>query len=80
MPVDPIIVAVLVGGVHDQEVPVLLRVDEQVVDDSALFVAEDGVLGSAGCQLGDIASDHGLYKGLRIFPPDSQLAHVGEVE
>ena len=74
----PLEVAILVAGIHDQEVaPVRLGIDKDIVDDAALLVAEQGVLDPAGLQTGEVTSHYTLGEALI---DDAQFAHMRKVE
>jgi len=75
---DPLEVAILVAGIdHHQVACVRHRIDEDVIDDAALLVAEQGVLDSTGLEPIQVTRDDTLSHAV---VNDSQLTHVGEIE
>ena len=70
-----------VGGVHHQQIAVLLKeVQIGVVHRAAVVVGNDAVLGHVQIQGADVAGQHMLQKRLAFRPGDLQPAHVGHVE
>ena len=70
-----------VGGVHHQQIAVLLeQVQVRVVHRAAVGVGDDAVLGHVQVQRADVAGQHMLQKRLALRPLDQQAAHVGHVE
>ena len=75
---DPLEVAILVAGIdHQQIAAVGHRVDQDIIDDAALLVAEEGVLDPSGLEPAQVASEDALGQA-----PigDAQLTHVREIE
>ena len=70
-----------VGGVHHQQIAVLLeQVQVCVIHRAAVGVGDDAVLGHVQVQRADVAGQHMLQKRLALRPLDQQAAHVGHVE
>ena len=70
-----------VGGVHHQQIAVLLEeVQIGIVHRAAVVVGNDAVLGHVQIQCADVAGQHMLQKRLALRPGDAQAAHVGHVE
>ena len=69
------------GGIDQKQVVVLLEpVAEQVVDDSAPLVEQQGVLALAVSKLGDVVCEQPVEPRLRLRAGDKNLAHVGDVK
>src|SRR5256714_9514239 len=78
MRLDPAEVAILVAGIHHQEITtVRYGVDEDIIDDATLLVAEQRVLNPAGVEAAEVAADDALGE---ILVPDAKFSHVGKVE
>src|SRR2546423_8125420 len=78
MRLDPAEVAILVAGIHHQEITtVRYGVDEDIIDDATLLVAEQRVLNSPDVEAGEGAADDALGE---ILVPDAKFSHVGKVE
>ena len=78
---DPFVVGVRVRCVDDQEVAAALEaVDDQVVDDAALLVREQRVLGLTDLEPVDVVREHGLEQIACVGAFDLDLAHVRDVE
>ena len=60
--------------------PSSTAVDDQVVDDSADIVGQQGVLGLSGLDSVQVVRQEPLQRPVRIVPRQLQLAHVGHVE
>ena len=70
-----------VGGVHHQQIAVLLKeIQVRVVHRAAVFVGDDAVLCHVQIQCADVAGQHVLQKRLALRTGDAQAAHVGHVE
>ncbi len=70
-----------VGGVGDDHVLLLGQpVDDQVVEDAAVGLADHGVAGAAGLDPADVADQCVIEEGGGPRPRDGDLPHVGEVE
>ena len=70
-----------VGGIHHQQVVVLLEhVEVGVIHGAAVLVGDDTVLGQAHIQRRNVAGQHMLQKFLALGPLDEQAAHVGHIE
>ena len=55
-------------------------VDEQVIDDPALFIGEAGVLDITDLELGGIVAGDILDETERIWPLNPEFSHVRDVE
>ena len=73
-----------IAGVHDHRVGRVAigdaAVDEHVVENSAVFVADEAVANLIGLQIGDAASDDRVEKLGHIAPSELQPAHVADIE
>ncbi len=77
----PFVVGVAVRCVDDQEVAAALEaVDDQVVDDAALLVREQRVLGVTDLEPVEVVREHGLEQLACVGAFDLDLAHVRDVE
>ena len=75
---DPVEVAILVGGVHHQQVAAVgYRIDQDIIDDAAVGIAQQRVLDPAGGKRSEVAREDALGQALIV---DAQLAHVREIE
>ena len=78
---DPLEVALPVRGVDDQEVAAGLDpIDDQVVDDAARLVRQQGVLRPADLDLVDVVREQRLEQFPGGRPLDVELPHVRHVE
>ena len=69
------------GGVHHHEEGFRFHaVQDQIVDDSSLFVKHDGVLALADVQLVDVVGEHGVQPCRRVRAGYRELAHMGDVK
>ena len=73
-------IALLAGGVDDQDQMAATRGHHEVVKDAALVVGEQRVAHLADRQLADVGRDQGLEGGRRVVATQDRLAHVGNVE
>ena len=74
-------VLVGVGGVHHQQVVILLKhIEVGIVHGAAVFIGDDAVLGQAHIQCRHIAGQHMLQICLAVRTFDEQTAHVGHIE
>ena len=81
MSIQPHKVFVRARGIHDEE-KLLLRdpINDQIIDDSAVFVEQKSILPLADFQLLDVVSQHRVqpFGSRRIA--DNQLSHVRNIE
>ena len=69
------------GCVHDEQKFLLVDpINDQIIDDSAVFVEEKSVLPLANFQLIDVVSQHRIQPFGRRRTADNQLSHVGNIE
>lgn len=69
------------GGVDDEEVGVFGgAVGDEVVDDAAVLVEEEGVVALAGGEFFEVVGEDGVKPCGGVFAGDDDLAHVGDVE
>src|SRR5581483_11952196 len=74
-------VALAVRRVHDEQVAKLAEpVDDQVVDDPAALVREQGELRIARPEAVEVVREPSLQELVRTGPLDVELAHVRDVE
>ncbi len=64
----------------DEEALRVEAVDVRVVDDTAVLVAEQGVMAAALGDLGDVVGDGAPQQALRIGADDEQAPHVRNIE
>ena len=76
----PVEVGLTPGRIDHEQEAVLHPVDDPVVDDPTVVVADHRVEGVAGGQPRDVVGDEPLQGGLGALPAEPDLAHVGEVE
>ena len=69
-----------VGGVADHEPVFFVAGDDDVVEDAAGGVADQGVHGLAGDAFGDVAGADFLEEGFGVFAGEFEAAHVGDIE
>jgi hypothetical protein len=68
-------------GVYDQEVRVWFQaVKNEVVDHSAAFIQEKGVLAPPVLQLANIVCEQAVEPRFCIWSTNKELAHVGDEE
>ena len=78
---QPVVHRGAIRRVDDEiELPVREPVRDEVVDDPADLVREQGVLRLAVVEPVDVVRQHALEEGLRRRPVDVDLAHVRDVE
>ena len=78
---DPGGVLLAVARVHDQPVVIVgAAVDDEVVDDAALVIAEHGILDVAILHIGDVGGDDLLDVGDSVGALQAKLTHVGNIE
>ena len=70
----------MVGRIADDQVAVIGAVDDQVVDDPAVGVAQHRVLGLARLQRAGVADHRVAGEGQALRTGDQHLAHVRQVE
>ena len=73
-------VVVLARGVDDQEQMVAGVGHQQVVEDAAAVVGEQGVAHGAGGEAGDVGGNERLQRARRALAAHADLSHVGDVE
>lgn len=81
MRTDPLPIFIGRAGVYDQ--PQMVKastVDEQVIDDRALFGGQRGVLSLAVDEFGDVVRGQAIHKRDGVVTADVDLAHVRDVE
>src|SRR5690606_16233992 len=69
-----------VRGIHHQPVTVREAVDEAVVQDAAVLLADRRVVGLAHVELRGVVRGDELDEAERVIAPDLELAHVRDVE
>ena len=77
----PVPVLFDVGGIHYQHVFVLsVIIDQQIVNDTARFIRETGILYFTGHQHGRVVGSHLLdeFEGMGTFYPE--FSHVRDIE
>ena len=81
MALDPGGILLAVARVHDPPVVIgRAAVDDEVVDDAALVIAEHGVLDVAVIHAGDVGGDDLLDVGDSVGALQAKLTHVGNIE
>ena len=69
------------GGVDDEEECVWIgAIGDEVVDDAAVFIEEEGVMALTGGEAGDVVGEGVIEEGFGAGATDDELAHVGDVE
>lgn len=77
----PCAVLVDAGGVDDEKKPFLARtVDDEVIDDAALFVEKEGVVPFPDGEGGDVVGEESVEPVHRSGALDLEFAHVRDVE
>jgi hypothetical protein len=69
------------GGVDDEEEFAFAgAIGDEVVDDAAVVIEEEGVVAVAGGEAGDVVGEGVIEEGFGVGAIDDDLAHVGDVE
>ena len=82
MILDPKVVFLNVGGVHDQQEMIRLEllVNQKVIDCTAVGVEHHPVKNLAGSHGTDIVGEHVVHEFLGVRATDEYLTHVGDIE
>lgn len=77
----PVVVGLDHGGVDDEEKGFRVgAIEEEVVEDTAGFKQEEGVLALAGGEFGDVVGEEPVEVGERVWAGDPEFAHVGDIK
>ncbi len=78
---DPVPIFVDASGVHDEEKRFWIRlISDEIVDDAAGGVGEQGVLTFARGEFAEVVGEEGVEEAFCIFSGHAELAHVGDVK
>src|SRR2546421_10836197 len=77
---EPLEVLLAIRGIDDDKEPLATPVNDEVVDDPALLVAEEVVLGLAVDERCNVVGDQVLEERRRRLPHDAEAAHVRDIE
>src|SRR2546430_12988158 len=77
---EPLEVLLAIRSIDDDEEPLATPVNDEVVDDPTLLVAQEVVLGLAVDERRDVVGDQVLEERRRRLPRDAEAAHVRDVE
>ena len=74
-------IVINIGGIgHHQELLVTQAVGDEIINDTALIVRQDRVLGAAGLQDRHIGDQRVVEERCGVRSGDAELTHVGEVK